>query len=70
LEAVLKGKIARRDNRVSVELDLHEWSHLKSIITFARKAANGPLFANDVESPAIEHLARTLLDELGFDRAE
>jgi len=66
----LKGKIARREDRVSLELDLREWSYLKSIIMFARKAANGPLFANDVESPAMEQLARTLLDELGFERSQ
>jgi len=64
----VKGKVSRREDRVSIELDLREWSYLKSILVFARKAANGPLFANDVESPAIERLARTLLDELGFDR--
>lgn len=66
----MKGNIARREGRVSLELDLHEWSYLKSIILFARKAANGPLFASDAESPAIEQLARTLLDELGFERVE
>ena len=70
LTATICPTVAVDRHRVSVELDLHEWSHLKSIITFARKAANGPLFANDVESPQIEHLARTLLDELGFERAE
>lgn len=64
----MKGTIARQQDRVNVEFDLKEWSYLKSIILFARKAANGPLFANDVESPAIEKLARTLLDELGFER--
>jgi hypothetical protein len=64
----LKGKISRREGHVSLELDMHEWSHLKSILMFARKAANGPLFPNDVESPRIEQLARTLLDELGFER--
>jgi len=64
----VKGKISRRDNRVNLEFDLREWSYLKSTIMFARKAANGPLFANDVESPAIEQLARTLLDEIGFER--
>jgi len=64
----VKGKISRREGRVSLELDLHEWSHLKSIILFARKTANGPLFPTDVESPRIEHLARALLDELGFER--
>ena len=64
----MKGKISRRDGRVSLELDLHEWSYLKSILAFARKAANGPLFASDVESPQIEHLARTILDELSFER--
>ena len=66
----MKGKIARREGRVSLELDLQEWSHLKSVLVFARKAANGPLFPNDVESPAIEKLTRTLLDELGFERGE
>jgi hypothetical protein len=66
----LKGKISRREGRVELQLDLHEWSHLKSILMFARKAANGPLFASDVESPDIERLARTLLDELGFERAD
>lgn len=64
----MKGKISRPEGRVSLELDLQEWSYLKSILAFARKASNGPLFPNDVESPRIEHLARTLLDELGFDR--
>jgi len=64
----VKGKIARHEGRVSLDLDLREWSYLKSIIMFARKAANGPLFANDVESPQIEALARTLLDETGFER--
>jgi hypothetical protein len=66
----VKGKIARREGHVTLELDLNEWSHLKSVLLFARKAANGPLFPNDVESPAIEKLARTLLDELGFERGE
>jgi hypothetical protein len=55
---------------VSLDLDLREWSYLKSIIMFARKAANGPLFANDAESPQIEGLARTILDEIGFERGE
>jgi hypothetical protein len=64
----VKGKISRREGRVWLELDLREWSQLKSTIVFARKASNGPLFANDVESPAIEQLARTLLDEIGFER--
>ncbi len=64
----MKGTISRQQDRVTVEFDLKEWSYLKSIILFARKAANGPLFANDGESPAIERLARTLLDELGFER--
>ena len=64
----MKGKISRQEGRVELEFDLREWSHLKSIIMFARKAANGPLFANDIESPDIERLARTLLDELGFER--
>ena len=66
----MKGSISRRQGFVQLEFDLQEWSHLKSIILFARKAANGPLFANDVESPAIEQLARNLLDELGFERLE
>jgi hypothetical protein len=66
----VKGKILRRDGRVSLELDATEWSHLKSIVMFARKAANGPLFATDAESPEIERLARTLLDELGFERGD
>ena len=66
----MKGKISRAEGRVWLELDLQEWSYLKSTLAFARKAANGPLFANDVESPAIEKLARTLLDELGFERVE
>lgn len=66
----MKGKISRRDGRVQLEFDLREWSYLKSTIVFARKAANGPLFANDAESPAIEHLARTILDELGFERTD
>lgn len=68
-EDPVKGKVQRREGRVSLELDLTEWSYLKSIIMFARKAANGPLFANDAESPEIERLARTILDELGFERA-
>jgi hypothetical protein len=68
LEAFVKGKISRREGRVALELDLREWSYLKSIVMFARKAANGPLFASDVESPEIEALARTLLDEMGFER--
>ncbi len=66
----MKGKISRREGRVWVEFDLREWSQLKSTIVFARKASNGPLFANDVESPAIEQLARTLLDEIGFERTD
>ena len=66
----MKGSISRRQGFVQLEFDLQEWSYLKSIILFARKAANGPLFANDVESPAIEQLARNLLDELGFERLE
>jgi hypothetical protein len=68
-EDPVKGKVQRREGRVALELDLTEWSYLKSIIMFARKAANGPLFANDAESPEIERLARTILDELGFERA-
>jgi hypothetical protein len=68
--AGVKGTISRRQGTVKVEFDLKEWSYLKSIILFARKASNGPLFANDVESPAIENLARSLLDELGFERLE
>ncbi len=66
----MKGTISRRQDHVQVEFDLREWSYLKSIILFARKAANGPLFATDAESPEIERLARTLLDELGFDRQD
>jgi hypothetical protein len=66
----VKGKISRREDRVTLELDLREWSYLKSTLMFARKAANGPLFANDAESPAIEQLARTLLDEMGFERVQ
>jgi hypothetical protein len=66
----VKGSISRRQGFVQLEFDLQEWSYLKSVILFARKAANGPLFANDVESPAIEQLARNLLDELGFERLE
>ncbi len=66
----MKGKIQRREGRVTLEFDLTEWSYLKSILMFARKAANGPLFANDAESPEIERLARTLLDELGFERGD
>ena len=66
----MKGNISRRQGVVKLELDLQEWSHLKSIILFARKAANGPLFANDAESPAIESLARAILDELGFERLD
>jgi hypothetical protein len=69
-EAAVKGKIQRREGRVMLELDLTEWSYLKSILMFARKAANGPLFATDAESPEIERLARTMLDELGFERGE
>lgn len=64
----MKATISRRGGKVNLELDLREWSYLKSIIVFARKAANGPLFANDAESPDIERLARTILDELGFER--
>ena len=70
MEVSVKGSISRRQGAVKVEFDLKEWSHLKSIILFARKAANGPLFANDADSPAIESLARFLLDELGFERLE
>ena len=66
----MKASISRREGSVKLELDLQEWSYLKSIILFARKAANGPLFANDVESPAIERLARGILDELGFERLD
>ena len=66
----MKGTISRRNEHVSLELDLREWGYLKSIIIFARKAANGPLFANDAESPEIENLARTILDELGFERLD
>lgn len=66
----MKGSISRSQERVTLELDLQEWSWLKSVILFARKASNGPLFANDVESPRIEKLARDLLDELGFERLD
>ena len=66
----MKGSISRRQGFVKLEFDLQEWSYLKSVILFARKAANGPLFANDAESPAIESLARALLDELGFERLD
>ena len=66
----MKGTVSRRSDHVTVELDLTEWSYLKSIILFARKASNGPLFANDAESPQIERLARTILDELGFERLD
>ena len=66
----MKGSISRRQERVTLELDLQEWSWLKSVILFARKAANGPLFANDVESPQIEKMAREILDELGFEQID
>jgi len=66
----VKGSISRRQGFVKLEFDLQEWSYLKSVILFARKAANGPLFANDAESPAIEALARAILDELGFERLD
>jgi hypothetical protein len=66
----VKGSISRSQERVSLELDLQEWSWLKSVILFARKASNGPLFANDVDSPRIEKLARNMLDELGFERLD
>jgi len=66
----VKGSISRRQGFVKLELDLREWGHLKSVIVFARKAANGPLFANDAESPEIERLARNILDELGLDRLD
>ena len=66
----MKGSISRRQERVTLELDLQEWSWLKSTILFARKAANGPLFANDVESPQIEKMARGILDELGFEQID
>jgi hypothetical protein len=66
----VQGTISRRQESVHLELDLREWGYLKSIIMFARKAANGPLFANDTESPDIERLARTILDELGFERLD
>lgn len=62
--------MSRRTNQVTVEFNLTEWSYLKSIILFARKASNGPLFAADTESPEIERLARTILDELGFERLD
>jgi hypothetical protein len=66
----VKGTISRRSDHVTVELSLTEWAYLKSVILFARKASNGPLFANDAESPQIERLARTILDELGFERLD
>jgi hypothetical protein len=62
----LKGKIEPQTGRVTLELEPREWNYLKSIVVFARKAANGPLFAADAESPQIESLARALLDETGF----
>ncbi len=64
----MKGRIQSQEGRVTLELDRREWSYLKSIIVFARKAANGPLFAADAESPQIEALARTILDEIDFER--
>lgn len=66
----MKGSISRSQERVTLELDLQEWSWLKSVILFARKAANGPLFANDIDSPRIEKMARSVLDELGFERID
>ena len=66
----MKGSISRRQGFVKLEFDLQEWSYLKSVILFARKAANGPLFANDAESPAIEGLARAILDEIGMERLD
>ena len=66
----MKGTISPRQGWVHLEFDRSEWSYLKSIVMFARKAANGPLFANDAESPDIERLARTILDELGFERQD
>ena len=66
----MKGTIARKQDWVRVEMDMREWGYLKSILVFARKASNGPLFAADAESPQIEHLARTLLDEIGFERGD
>ena len=66
----MKGRIEPQTGHVSLELDPREWSYLKSIVVFARKAANGPLFAADAESPQIEGLARALLDEIGFERAD
>ena len=66
----MKGRIEPQTGRVSLELDAREWNYLKSIVIFARKAANGPLFAADGESPQIEALARALLDEIGFERAD
>ena len=64
----MKGSIAREKDWVRLEMDMREWSYLKSIIVFARKASNGPLFATDGESPQIERLARAILDEIGFER--
>jgi hypothetical protein len=66
----LKGSISRKQDWVRLELDMREWSYLKSIIVFARKAANGPLFATDGESPQIERMARAILDEIEFERAD
>ena len=70
LEVSVKGTISRRQDQVTLELDMKEWSYLKSMITFARQASNGPLFANDAASPEIERLARMILDELGFERLD
>lgn len=69
-EEQVKGSISRRQERVTLELDLQEWSWLKSVMLFARKASNGPLFANDVQSPQIEKMARNMLDELGFEQVD
>ncbi len=69
-EEEVKGSISHKQERVTLELNLQEWSWMKSVILFARKAANGPLFANDVESPQIEKMARGILDELGFEKID
>ena len=66
----MKRSISRRQERVTLEFDLQEWSWLKSVLLFARKASNGPLFANDVESPQIEKMARGILAELGFEQID
>ena len=42
----------------------------RSFCVFDPVGANGPLFANDVQSPQIEKMARNMLDELGFERID